>query len=166
MLFRLTDEYSLFYLRFVEKNKDEGNNAWQYLSQTQAAKIWNGYAFENVCLKHLPQVKIALGISGVYATAATFLQRTNSTTPGAQIDLLLDRNDQVINVFEMKFYNSEVSLTEADANDLRKKLQVFLKVSHTRKYLMLTMLTTFGLKQNIHSLGLVEKVLTLDDLFE
>jgi hypothetical protein len=66
----------------------------------------------------------------------------------------------------MKFYNSEVSLTEADANDLRKKLQVFLKVSHTRKYLMLTMLTTFGLKQNIHSLGLVEKVLTLDDLFE
>jgi len=66
----------------------------------------------------------------------------------------------------MKFYNSEVSLTEADAKDLRKKLQVFLKVSHTRKYLMLTMLTTFGLKQNIHSLGLVEKVLTLDDLFE
>lgn len=165
MLYRLTDEYSLFYLRFIEKNKDEGGDTWQYLSQTQPAKIWAGYAYENLCLKHLPQIKKALGISGVYATASTFLYRGNREEPGAQIDLLLDRNDRVINLFEIKFYNSEISLTEADARSLRRQMQVFRDATNTRKHLMLTMITTFGLKHNMHSLGLVEKVLTLEDLF-
>lgn len=165
MLYRLTDEYSLFYLRFIEKNKNEGSDVWQHLSQTQAAKIWAGYAYENLCLKHLPQIKKALGISGVYATSSTFLQRANEEEPGAQIDLLLDRNDRVINLFEIKFYNSEISLTEADARSLRRQMQVFQTATRTRKHLMLTMITTFGLKHNMHSLGLVEKVLTLEDLF-
>ena len=165
MLYRLTDEYSLFYLRFIEKNKNEGGDVWQHLSQTQTAKIWAGYAYENLCLKHLPQIKKALGISGVYATSSTFLQRGDEVESGAQIDLLLDRNDRVINLFEIKFYNSEISLTEADARSLRRHMQVFQTATRTRKHLMLTMITTFGLKHNMHSLGLVEKVLTLDDLF-
>jgi len=164
-LYRLTDEYSLFYLRFIEKNKYEGNDAWQHLSQTQAAKIWSGYAYENLCLKHLPQIKKALEISGVYSTSSTFLHRGKEEEQGAQIDLLLDRNDRVINLFEIKFYNAEISLTEADAKSLRKKMWVFQQVTETRKHLMLTMVTTFGLKHNMHSLGLVEKVLTLEDLF-
>lgn len=165
MLYRLTDEYSLFYLRFIEKNKNEGSDVWQHFSQTQTAKIWAGYAYENLCLRHLPQIKKALGISGVYATSSTFLQRANEEEPGAQIDLLLDRNDRVVNLFEIKFYNSEISLTEADARSLRRQMQVFQTATRTRKHLMLTMITTFGLKHNMHSLGLVEKVLTLEDLF-
>ena len=165
MLYRLTDEYSLFYLRFIEKNKDEGKDAWQHLSQTQTAKIWGGYAYENLCIRHLPQIKKALGISGVYATSSTFLQRGNEEEQGAQIDLVLDRNDQVINLFEIKFYNAEISLTETEAKSLRNKIWVFQQATQTRKYLMLTMVTAFGLKHNMHSLGLVEKVLTLEDLF-
>lgn len=164
-LYRLTDEYSLFYLRFIEKHKKDGADAWQYLSQTQAAKIWAGYAYENICLKHLPQIKKALGISGVYATASTFLHRGDEAEEGAQIDLLLDRNDQVVNLFEIKFYNTEYSLTEADAKAFRRQMGVFRDITQTRKHLMLTLITTFGLKHNTHSLGLVEKVLTLDDLF-
>jgi len=165
MLYRLTDEYSLFYLRFIEKNKDEGRDAWQHLSQTQTAKIWGGYAYENLCIRHLPQLKKALGISGVYATSSTFLHRGNEEEQGAQIDLVLDRNDQVINLFEIKFYNAEISLTETEAKSLRNKMWVFQQATQTRKHLMLTMVTTFGLKHNMHSLGLVEKVLTLEDLF-
>ncbi|NUN99175.1 MAG: AAA family ATPase [Saprospiraceae bacterium] len=166
MLYRLTDEYSLFYLRFIEKNREEGNDVWQHLSQTQAAKIWNGYAYENLCLKHLSQIKKALGISGVYATFSSFLQRTKAEQQGAQIDLVLDRNDQIINLFEIKFYNSEITLTETDANNLRQKMAIFQTTTRTRKHLMMTLITAFGLKHNMHSLGLVEKVLTLDDLFE
>lgn len=102
-LYRLADEYSLFYLRFIERHKEDGPDTWQLLSQTQAARSWAGYAFEkNLCLKHLPQIKKALGISGVYAASASFLHRGSKDDPSAQIDLLLDRNDQVINLFEIK----------------------------------------------------------------
>jgi len=69
-LFRLTDEYSLFYLQFIEKKKKEGKGTWQHLSQTQQYKIWSGYAFENICLKHIPQIKKALGIAGVYSESS------------------------------------------------------------------------------------------------
>jgi AAA+ ATPase superfamily predicted ATPase len=164
-LYRLTDEYSLFYLRFIEKNKNEGPDTWRHLSQTQTVKIWSGYAYENLCLKHLAQIKKALGIAGVFTTAATFLQRGTETEEGAQIDLLLDRNDHVINLFEIKFYNHEISLTEAEAGNIRRKASVFKEATGTRKYIMVTMITAFGLKHNKYSLGLVENVLTLEDLF-
>ena len=164
-LYRLTDEYSLFYLRFIEKNKNEGPDTWRHLSQTQTVKIWSGYAYENLCLKHLGQIKKALGIAGVFATAATFHQRGTETEEGAQIDLVLDRNDHVINLFEIKFYNHEISLTEAEASNIRQKVAIFKAATGTRKYIMVTMITVYGLKHNKHSLGLVENVLTLEDMF-
>ena len=165
MLYRLTDEYSLFYLRFIERHKDEGNDTWQSLSQTQTAKIWAGYAYENTCLKHLPQIKKALGISGIYTQSSTFFQKGNDEEKGAQIDLLLDRNDQIINLFEIKFYNTEFTLSEADARALRNQMRVFKEKTGTKKYLMMSLITTFGLQHNKHSLGLIEQALTMDDLF-
>ena len=165
MLYRLTDEYSLFYLRFIERHKDEGNDTWQSLSQTQTAKIWAGYAYENTCLKHLPQIKKALGISGIYTQSSTFFQKGNDEEKGAQIDLLLDRNDQIINLFEIKFYNTEFTLTEADARALRNQMRVFKEKTGTKKYLIMSLITTFGLQHNKHSLGLIEQALTMDDLF-
>lgn len=165
-LYRLTDEYSLFYLHFIEDKIHEGKMVWQQLSQTQSYKIWCGYAYENICLKHIPQIKRALSIAGVYSKSSTFLKKGTEEEKGAQIDLLIDRNDRVINVFEIKFYNKEMVITESYAKNLRNKLWVFQETTGTRKYLMLTLITTFGLKHNKHSLGLVEKILTLDDLFD
>jgi hypothetical protein len=166
MLFRLTDEYSLFYLRFVEKNKQNGADVWNALSQTQGAKIWAGYAFENLCYKHIGQIKKALGISGIYATSSTFVKKGSGSEKGAQIDLLLDRNDQVINLFEIKFYNTAIQLTEADAQNLRDRMRVFREETGSKKHLMITFISTFGLQHNQYSLGLVESQLTMDALFE
>lgn len=165
MLYRLTDEYSLFYLQFIENKIHEGGGTWQHLSQTQEYKTWSGYAFESICLKHIPQIKKALGISGVYSLSSTFYKKGSSGQKGVQIDLLLDRNDKVINVFEIKFSNREMSLTGEQADALRRKLWAFAEATKTRKRLMLTLITTFGLQHNQHSLGLVEAALTLDDLF-
>lgn len=165
MLYRLTDEYSLFYLRFIERHKDEGRNTWNHLSQTQTAKVWAGYAYENACLKHLPQIKKALGIAGVYAQSSTFLQKGNDTEKGAQIDLVLDRNDQTINLFEIKFYHTDFIFTETEASALRNLMAVFKQKTGTKKHLMMTLITTFGLQHNKHSLGLIEHTLTVDDLF-
>ncbi len=164
-LYRLTDEYSLFYLQFIENRVHEGSGAWLHLSQTQEYKTWSGYAFENLCLKHLAAIKHALGISGVYALSATFYQKADETQRGTQIDLLLDRADQVINVFEIKFYNHELSLSKDQAEALRRKLQVFAETTKTRKRLSLGLISTYGLRPNANSLGLVEASLTLKDLF-
>ena len=165
MLYRLTDEYSLFYLRFIEHNKDSGNETWNQLSQTQTAKVWSGYAYENTCLKHVPGIKKALGISGVYTQSSTFFQKGNDEEKGVQIDLLLDRNDQIINLFEIKFYNTEFTFSEADAKALRNQMRAFKEKTKTKKQLMAVLLTTFGMEHNKHSLGLIEKILTVDDLF-
>jgi uncharacterized protein len=165
MLYRLTDEYSLFYLRFIEHNKDSGGDTWNQLSQTQSVKVWSGYAYENTCLKHLPNIKKALGISGVYTQSSTFFQKGTAEEKGAQIDLVLDRNDQIINLFEIKFYNTEFTLSETDAKALRNQMWIFQEKTKTKKHLMIVLLTTFGMEHNKHSIGLVEKILTMNDLF-
>ncbi|MCO6488776.1 MAG: hypothetical protein J5I98_10180 [Phaeodactylibacter sp.] len=79
--------------------------------------------------------------------------------------MLIDRNDKVINLFEIKFYNAELSISAEYAQALREKIRVFQEAANTRKHIMLTLITTFGLKANKHSLGLIDQVLGLDDLF-
>jgi uncharacterized protein len=166
MLYRLTDEYSLFYLHFIEKRPTQGKNIWKELSQTPLYKTWCGFAFENICFKHIDQIKKALGISGIYAEAASFIAKGNDTEDGLQIDLLLDRKDQVINLFEIKFYNAVWQLDKSDAADFREKMAIFQKVSKTKKHIFLTLISTFGIKHNAHSLGLVDRQFDLDILFE
>ncbi|MEM9720791.1 MAG: ATP-binding protein [Bacteroidota bacterium] len=165
-LYRLTDEYSLFYLKFIEDKKHQGAGTWQHLSQTQQYKTWSGYAYESICIKHLPQIKKALGISGVYAVSSSFVAKGKENQKGLQIDLLLDRNDQIINLFEIKFANKEFILSKAYAKQLKERMDRFAEITQTRKQLFLTLVTTFGLKVNEHSLAVVDQVLDLEELFE
>jgi uncharacterized protein len=165
MLYRLTDEYSLFYLQFIENKTHKGKNIWVELNQTQDYKSWSGYAFESLCLKHIPQIKKALGISGVYAETSSFYQKGTAQDTGVQIDLLIDRKDNVINVFELKFYSGVMSLSKSYAEDLREKITIFKEITQSRKQVFLNLLTTFGLKQNEHSIGLIDKAMTMDVLF-
>ena len=166
LLYRLTDEYSLFYLSFIENSTWQGNEWWQALSQTPKFKSWCGYAFENVCLKHLPQIKKALGISGIYTEAATFAHSGNKDEKGFQIDLVLDRKDQSINLFEFKFYNAAFSIDKSEAVALRERIDIFRQVTKTTKHIFLSFLTTFGVKMNENSLGLVDNNLEARVLFE
>ncbi len=166
MLYRLTDEYSLFYLKFIEKKKRNIKDTWQALSQTATFKTWSGYAFESVCLKHVTAIKEALKIGGIYAEPSSFLFQGNDVVPGAQIDLLIDRNDQAINLCEMKFYNTEFTINKSYAKQLRNKIAVFNEVSKTKKQVFLTMVTTFGVAENKYSQDLVDNNLTMDMLFE
>ena len=166
MLYRLTDEYSLFYLQFIENSAHEGLGTWKHLSQTQAYKTWRGYAFESLCLKHLTQIKKALSIGGVYSQSSSFYKKGTKEEKGTQIDLVLDRNDQVINLFEIKFSNKPFVITKSYAEQLRQKIWTFQAMTKTRKQLTLIFITTFGLTQNQYSLELVMDDLTLDDLFE
>lgn len=164
-LYRLTDEYSLFYLRFIEKNR-LNQDTWMTLSQTQAYKIWCGYAFENVCLKHVLAIKKALEIGGVYSKTSTFFKKGTPTEKGTQIDLLIDRNDHIINLIETKFHNVAFTISKDYAHKLREKIRIFQESTQTKKQVFLTLITTFGLHDNKHSVGLVSSALDMDVFFE
>jgi uncharacterized protein len=166
MRYRLTDEFSLFYLQFMEKHRSEGAGTWEKLSQTASWKSWSGYAFESICLKHIAQIKSALSIAGVYSEASTFYSKATTTYDGVQIDLLIDRNDHVINVCELKFYNTMFVPTKSFATTLRTKVALFKAISGTNKQVFLTLITAFPMLPNEHSIGLIDTALTMDALFD
>jgi hypothetical protein len=164
-LYRIVDEYSLFYLQFIEKNSQQGRNLWQHLSQTPAYKIWSGFAFEGVCMKHIDQIKQSLSIAGIFSTVSSFYQKGTSQEEGVQIDMVLDRNDHTVNLFEIKFYNQPFTLTKDYADQLRQKMWRFQNITKTKKHVNWIFIGSFGLIQNQYSSGLVSNILTIDDLF-
>ena len=164
-LYRLTDNYSLFYLKFIQPLATNQANSWQSLSQSQSWKSWSGYAFENICLQHIEKIKAALGIAGVHTQQYSFFAKATETVKGTQIDLLIDRQDNVINLCEIKFYNDEFSISKSYAENLQHKKRIFKRLSKTKKQIFITLITTYGLSPNKHSLGLVDNVLALKHFF-
>lgn len=136
---------------------------WLTYIDSPKYRVWSGYAFEQVCLYHLPQIKQALGISGVQTSVSAW--RSKSKIQGAQIDLVIDRRDQVINLCEMKYSIHPYTINYTYAKELREKTGVFKSETNTRKSVFLTMITTFGLKTNSNSTGLVQNDLKMDILF-
>lgn len=104
-IYKLTDEYSLFYSRFIEPAKGFDKDAWQRISSGASWKAWSGYAFESLCMKHINAVKRGLGIEGVYTEVSVWRYAGSMDDQGAQIDLLIDRQDRCINLCEIKFVN-------------------------------------------------------------
>lgn len=166
-LFKLTDEYSLFYLKFIEGSKATGPGTWLRFSPGSSWKSWSGNAFEGICMKHIFQIKKAIGIADVYTEVSVWrYQPKIRTEKGAQIDLLIDRNDSCINICEMKFSAYPFEISKAYATELESKLSVFQQITKSRKTLFLTLLTTYGVKNSINHPGLVQKELTMDALFD
>ncbi len=164
--YRLTDEFSLFYLQFIEQKRGEGAGTWERLAQTQPWKSWSGYAFESICLKHVPAIKKALGLSGIYTEASVYYQKNTEFGRGIQVDLLLDRNDQAINLFEIKFYQSPFVVDKNLADEFRLKTAIFKSTTKTNKQVFFTLFTTFPVIPNEHSLGAVDVALNAECLFE
>jgi hypothetical protein len=110
-LYRLTDFYSLFYLQFIKDLSCDAITSWVALSQTKKWIYWSGYAFENICLNHIDKIKKSLGISGVVSNQYGFIVKATDISAGTQIDLIIDRHDQVISLCEMKFYKEKYQLS-------------------------------------------------------
>ncbi|MBT1712458.1 ATP-binding protein, partial [Fulvivirgaceae bacterium PWU5] len=163
-IFKLADEFTHFYLKFIEKNRSSGQGVWQSFSSGQSWKSWSGVAFERICLKHIPQIKKELGIASIYTeeSAWRFLSKQEK---GAQVDLLLDRKDFVINLCEMKYSESEFLIDKDYAEDLENKKEVFARQTKTKKSVYVTFITTFGIKENEYAKRLVQNSITKDALF-
>jgi len=163
-LYRLTDEYSLFYLKYIEGSKPIKKGYWIKMQKQQSFKSWTGFSFETICIKHFEQIVEALRISGIHSTHGSWFQK--NIEKGAQIDLLIDRDDNVINLCEMKFYNSEFTIDKKYAKEIAHKLTSFTKSTKTKKSVFVTFISTYGLKQNIHSTQYIQNELKMDILFE
>ena len=164
-IYKLTDEYSLFYLKFMEANRSGSKGAWVKLSDTPTWKSWSGFAFESICMKHIPAIKNSLGISGIYSETAIWKSRGNSSNDAAQIDLVISRRDNSINLCEIKFYEKPFSIDKKYAAALLQKKYIFQQETKTRKHLFITLISSVGLRPNEHSIGLIDQQLTLDHLF-
>jgi len=167
-LYKLVDEYTMFYLKFMLTEKIQGSGSWIMFSNGPSWNSWAGIAFENICLKHIQPIKNALGIASVQTEQyawRTPISKSDSET-GAQIDLIIDRMDHCINVCEMKFTRAEFEITSKYAQELQNKLVQFQSHSKTRKTLFLTFITTLGIKNISQYQSLVPCNLSMDALFE
>ncbi len=160
-LYRLTDQYSLFYLRFMKDKRAFGEGSWLSRIDSPVWRAWSGYAYENICFMHILQIKKALGISGVYTEISSW----QHFEKGVQIDLLIDRRDHVVSLCEIKFSKDPFTITKAYRAELEKKIYIFRSETKTSKSVFLTLITTVGLEENKYSLGFVQNVITMRDLF-
>lgn len=163
-VYRISDPYTLFYFKFVHNNNSKDERYWSSNMNTPMVRSWQGFSFETVCLSHLAQIKKALGISGISTNSCSW-RKQGGENDGAQIDLLIDRSDRVINVCEMKFSEKPYSITKAYADNLRMKMAVFTDTTRIRKSLALTMVTTYGILPGINT-GIVQNEVIMDELFD
>ncbi len=165
-IYWLGDEYSLFYLTWIARRAPQGRGYWLHKQASPAWRAWAGLAFESLCLKHVKQLKHALGISGVETTESAWAYRpATKSGVGAQIDLVIDRADRCINLCEMKFSDQPFTIDKAYARELAHKRDTYRRVTGTRKATFLTLVSTFGLVDNEHSRGLVTNAVGMDALF-
>lgn len=163
-VYQLSDYYTMFYLKFVKGNSFGDDEFWSHSLTSPARRAWAGYTFEQLCKDHIKQIKNKIGISGVLSSQSSWFTQADEVHDGAQIDLLIDRNDRVISVCEMKFSEKPFVIDKKYDMELRNKLGTFRFVTQTKKAVQLVMVTTYGVKQNMYS-GLIQKQVTIDDFF-
>lgn len=168
-IYQLTDMFSLFFLRFVQNHNGQDPQYWTNSLHTGKINAWSGYAFEQVCLHHIPQIRKALGISGILCNCYAwhrmpYTDKDGNEWKGGQIDLIIDRSDHVMNLCEMKYSQEEYVIEKNYVTTIRERTLLFRRDQKTTKNLRCTFITPYGVKKNLNS-GIVDHQLLLDDLF-
>ena len=170
-IYQLIDNYTLFYFDFIRENENGDEHFWTSQAGSSIHAGWAGRAFERVCMQHVSQIKDALGFSAVVSSVHSWSYKGEKDPvsgktihKGAQIDLLIDRNDDTINLCEMKYTNAEYTITEEEDEKIRNRKEAFVRETETEKTVLLTMITSFGLTPGGYSND-IHCQLTMADLF-
>ena len=164
-IYKLTDPFTLFYMKYVLNSNLRSTVHWSYLSQSASWNSWSGLAFENLCMMHIPEIKRKLKIEGIHASASIWQHRGGPEMQGAQIDLIIDRADKTINLCEIKYRQLPYVITRDDHAALLLKMASFQYYTKTNKTIFVTCITSNGLVKNQYSLDLVKNEVVLDDFF-
>ena len=170
-IYQLIDNYTLFYFDFIRENVNGDEHFWTSQAGSSIHAGWAGRAFERVCMQHVSQIKDALGFSAVVSSVHSWSYKGEKDPvsgktihKGVQIDLLIDRNDDTINLCEMKYTNAEYTITEEEDEKIRNRKEAFVRETETEKTVLLTMITSFGLTPGGYSND-IHCQLTMADLF-
>jgi len=166
-LYQMIDNFTLFHYRFIRENRSGDDQFWINNLGSGAYNAWAGIAFERVCLQHIQQIKNALGIGGVATSQSSWhadKKLLAKNEKGAQIDLLLDRKDEIINICEMKWCPDLYAMDKSDWEDMRNKQTAFIRECKPGKSVNLTMVTTFGVKKNSYY-DEIQSEVTADQFF-
>lgn len=162
-LYRLSDFYTIFYFRYIRDNRTRDEQYWQHHFQDRSVQSWEGFSFEQLCIRHLTHIKHALGISGI-ATESSAWRYAPTEGRGAQIDLVIKRVDKMIHLCEMKFSETPYTITKDYTQRLTERRQLFMDITGLSRGVVLTMVTPSGLKSSIHN-SIVHSQVTARDLF-
>ena len=163
-IYRLIDFYTLFYLNYIKGNVTKRPNTWQSLSSGGSYRAWSGYAYENICMVHIDQIIHALGIGGMYVDISSWSYKGADGIPGAQVDLIINRSDDIIHLCEAKFTKEEFVITKDYIKKLRHKRLAFAHATKTKKAIVTTLLTTYPALQNQYYLEEVHTEVTMEDI--
>jgi uncharacterized protein len=164
-IYAISDYYTLFYFKFIENAGNYETGQWINRINDPSVNAWSGLAFEQICWDHIRLIKKKMGIEGVYSETSAWFKTGNAETQGAQIDLIIDRKDHIINLFEIKYSINPFAITKAYDLNLRQKIGVFKETTNTRKSVFLTFISTYGLIKNEYAHSIVQNEVTMDDLF-
>ena len=168
-LFRLSDEFTRFHFDWIKPlgKRSPGSGHWLSLQNQPKKNTWAGFTFEALCLKHVPKIKESLGIASVETTESSwrYIPEKDSSGKGAQIDLLIDRKDNTINLCEIKFTGAQFVIDARYAAELHSKSTMFRTITGTRKNIFLTFITPFGVAKNKYATELVVNEVTMEGLF-
>lgn len=164
LFYKLIDPFCLFYLQFVEKASSLDERFFIDNVDSQKIISWRGISFENVCFNHIEQIKRALKIEGVKSNNYPFVHKSNKDEKGTQIDLVIDRNDRVANLCEIKYYSGNYTINKDDYIDAMNRQEILKKYISDKSGIFPVLITTYGLKNNDYS-HYYKSVLTFDDLF-
>ena len=165
MIFQLIDNYTLFYYKFLYNRANVDENFWTINANTPLRNAWEGLAFERVCFEHIKQIKQALGITGVSTQIYSWQVKDDPVYGrGAQVDMVIDRADQVVNLCEMKFSTTAYAIGKEDDENIRHKCARFNETQKGHKTIHAILITPYGMKENIYQYS-VQCVVTADDLF-
>lgn len=162
-LYQLVDLYSLFYLKFIQEHNYFNSNFWIDNYRTSKLAVWRGLSFEKLCLWHTAQIKEALGISGVSTRVCSWAGSFDKEK--AQIDLIIERQDGILNICEMKFSTGQYVITKKYFMEFENKIRIFQEATKTRKNLVVTFITNNGIKFNSYA-NLAQKQIELTQLFK
>ncbi|MBQ9273468.1 MAG: ATP-binding protein [Succinivibrio sp.] len=162
--YKLTDPFCLFYLKFIQDKTAPDPHFWQLSLATPSIVAWRGFAFENICFNHVEQIKKALGISGVITVWSMWYKKAEENERGAQLDLIIVRKDNVVNVCEIKFCGGEFTVSKDYHGRLLERQEIVAQELTRRQVIQNTLITTSGLTYNEHS-GFFDNVITLEQLF-
>ena len=162
--YQLSDYYSLFYFRFIKDNYGKDEHFWSNMNDNPSRRVWSGLTYEQICKDHICQIKNKLGISGVLSEVSTWYKAGKDKDAGAQIDMVIERRDRVINLCEIKYSSNPYEIDKAYDMELKNKVDVFRTSTKTQMTIIVTLITTYGVKKNMYS-NYIGKEICMDDLF-